>query len=282
MLSKTVYFPQFALSPYEIFDNKITVLDVNFFNPKETEVKVKTEKQWLRITIPSEMIVSYDPDDEIIYVKQEEFDSEFGFGKDPNQEESLASGEDLAIGVTETLVRIFGGASDYGYYNWHKDDRWFEAVVWDKVNYNGTYVRGVKGLKEYLDVPEDYTINWMTVSIPDDIIDSDANIGIGDEYFIKNGKPVSDDYEGLYAVNATKFRQKYGYASDLNQTIKEDDNWGTLLSIQGKTILSYIVDQMQVYSWGYDGKVYNAAVGIHEDSGKMLVFNLSERRSRCE
>ena len=37
MIGTEVDLPQFALSPYEIFADKITVLDVNFFDPKTTE-----------------------------------------------------------------------------------------------------------------------------------------------------------------------------------------------------------------------------------------------------
>lgn len=37
MLSKEFDLPQYELSPYEIFADRITVLDVNFFNPKPNE-----------------------------------------------------------------------------------------------------------------------------------------------------------------------------------------------------------------------------------------------------
>lgn len=44
MIGDEFDFPQFALSPYEIFDNKITVLDVNFFDPKPEEKITETIK----------------------------------------------------------------------------------------------------------------------------------------------------------------------------------------------------------------------------------------------
>lgn len=43
MIGSEFDFPQFALSPYEIFDNKISVLDINFFNPKPYQVVVNGE-----------------------------------------------------------------------------------------------------------------------------------------------------------------------------------------------------------------------------------------------
>ena len=63
MLSDEFDFPQFALSPYEIFDNKITILDINFFNPKENEKKAKESVGWIKSEISLELVVSSQRDE---------------------------------------------------------------------------------------------------------------------------------------------------------------------------------------------------------------------------
>lgn len=54
MLSKEFDLPQYELSPYEIFADRITVLDVNFFNPKPNEqIGVTEYDAWESISLTS-------------------------------------------------------------------------------------------------------------------------------------------------------------------------------------------------------------------------------------
>lgn len=146
LISKSIgnqfFFPQYALSPYEIFDNKITVLDVNFFDPKQEEEIVKDVEHWIPVSIPSNMIIGK-IDDKTFKVKQEEFDNAFNFGKSGNNQEELGRNTGNSI-IAETHIFTYNGTI----YHWYSGDIHYMASIKDKQEENGIWIREVTELMQ--------------------------------------------------------------------------------------------------------------------------------------
>lgn len=141
LISKSIgnqfFFPQYALSPYEIFDNKITVLDVNFFDPKQEEDVVKNIEHAIPVSIPTSMVIEK-IDDRTFKVKQEEFDNAFNFGKSGNNQQELGRNTGDSI-FTEAHIFTYKGTI----YTWYSGNIHYIASIKDKQEENGISTREV-------------------------------------------------------------------------------------------------------------------------------------------
>lgn len=157
MLADTYYLPQYELSPYEIFADKITVLDIDFFNPKENKV-VGDGTTVTSVSLGNLVIESGDTDyngstSKRYKVKSSDFDRRYGFGSyntegcDQLSWDTLYFQHDLNRAGSSTDSVVAGGTASQSNpavkYSWKKDGKKYEAWIGNRYEENGTYYRQV-------------------------------------------------------------------------------------------------------------------------------------------
>lgn len=161
MLSDTYYLPQYELSPYEIFADKIEILDIDFFDPKQN-----------RTVNDGTTIKSVDLGDLIIdsgdsnyggstikryKVESNEFDKKYGFGTYNSDGTQTEKGYGVSFPcelrykeVVENGSNITNGNNIQRKlackYSWTNKGKTYEAWVGDRYEENGTYYRQVMNM----------------------------------------------------------------------------------------------------------------------------------------
>lgn len=148
MLNGDFVLPQYELSPYEIFANQITVLDVNFFNPKDNEtVEAEgTSEKEVDLSQMSNVSIGTTATGVKTYtVNQDEFDNTYNYGKPNNNQSQTNSGASSFRTQTDDQgLQSIGMTS----YEWECDGKKYKAVVSDRWLLNGIYRRHVEQMKE--------------------------------------------------------------------------------------------------------------------------------------
>lgn len=147
-LMDTYYLPQYELSPYEIFSDKITVLDVDFFNPKNNtvvEADGTSEKDVDLSQMSGVSIGRNGSGVETYIVKQDEFDNRYNFGKpNNNQRQTNSSTWSFRTQTDNNGMDSIGVAS----YEWEGNGKKYKAEVSDKWLSGGIYKREILNMKE--------------------------------------------------------------------------------------------------------------------------------------
>lgn len=154
MLDDTYYLPQYELSPYEIFADKITVLDIDFFNSKPNQIVANGETNTLKEDLSSMAVDSGDTNrgEKRYKVKQKEFDKKYNFDNGPkNNQEQVSKTDHYACSydLTEKGASSVAGKQQSAYhYTWNDGEIKYDAYVTDQYKEGNTLYRQVLSMKK--------------------------------------------------------------------------------------------------------------------------------------